>query len=175
MAKGLIHVYTGDGKGKTTAAYGLAIRAAGHGKRVLILQFLKSRIRNTGEVRSARQCGIKVVNFKDQTAPLFDPTVKLSELKKTIKEAITLTIEMIKSGRYDLVIMEEFNNVVGNGYATKADVHKILNEKHEDLELVFTGRNATKELIEAADYVIEMKMIKHPAHSGMKARKGIEF
>jgi cob(I)alamin adenosyltransferase len=71
--------------------------------------------------------------------------------------------------------MEEFNNVVGNGYATKADVHKILNEKHEDLELVFTGRNATKELIEAADYVIEMKMIKHPAHSGMKARKGIEF
>ena len=70
MSKGLVHIYTGKGKGKTTVAYGLAIRAAGHGRKVLILQFLKSRIKNSGEVRSAEKCGIKVVRFKNQIAPV---------------------------------------------------------------------------------------------------------
>ncbi len=175
MPKGLIHIYTGDGKGKTTASFGLAMRAAGHGKRVLILQFLKSRIRNTGELRSARKCGIKVIKFKNQTSPLFDPAVRISELKKTIKSAIAQSIEKIGSGKYDLIIMEEFNNVVSSRYATIADVRKLLKEKPENLELVFTGRNAPPELIKLADYVTEMKMIKHPATKGVMAREGIEF
>ena len=88
MSKGLIHVYTGDGKGKTTAAFGLAIRAAGHGKNVLILQFLKSRIGNSGEIRSARKAGVQVIKFKNQTSPLFDPSVKKSDLKRSIQKAI---------------------------------------------------------------------------------------
>lgn len=175
MTKGLIHVYTGHGKGKTTASFGLAMRAAGHGKSVLILQFLKSRTKNSGEIMAARKCGIKVVKFKGQTAPIFDPSIKKSELKKAVKEAIEYCIEEIKSGKYDLIVLEEFNNVVSNGYASGAAVKRIVASKPDDLELVFTGRNAPEELMELADYVTEMRMIKHPADNGIMARKGIEY
>jgi cob(I)alamin adenosyltransferase len=175
MSKGFIHVYTGESKGKTTAAFGLAMRAAGHGKNVLILQFLKSRIRNSGEAIAAKKCGITVIKFKGQTSPLFDPTVKREELKRKICRAIDRSIKHIKSGKYDLVILDEINNAVGNGYACSGDIQKIIDSKPEGLELVFTGRNAPKELIDAADYVTEMHMIKHPAIQGVKARKGIEF
>lgn len=175
MSKGLIHVYTGDGKGKTTAAFGLAIRAAGHGKRVLILQFLKSRMGNSGEIKSAGIIGIKVIKFKGQTSPLFDPAVKISDLKRSVKKAVISSIEKIKSGEYDLVVMEEFNNVINNGYATVDDLKEIISAKPEALEMVFTGRGAPKELMELADYVTEMRMVKHPASEGVMARKGIEF
>lgn len=175
MTKGLIHVYTGDGKGKTTAAFGLAVRAAGHGKNVLILQFLKSRIGNSGEIKSAKKIGVQVIKFKNQTSPLFDPSVKRSDLKKSIKKAVASSIEKIKSGKYDLIIMEEFNNVVSNGYASASDLKNIIDSKPEDLEIVFTGRGAPKELKEIADYVTEMKMVKHPANIGIMARKGIEY
>ena len=175
MHKGLIHVYTGHGKGKTTASFGLAMRAAGHGKRVLILQFLKSRIKNAGEIIAAKKCGIHVVKFKGQTSPLFDPSVNESELKKAVKEAIEYSIEQIKSGKYDLIVLEEFNNVVSNGYASVTTIKRIVASKPDDLELVFTGRNAPEELMILADYVTEMRMIKHPADNGIKARKGIEY
>jgi cob(I)alamin adenosyltransferase len=175
MSKGFIHVYTGESKGKTTAAFGLAMRAAGHGKNVLILQFLKSRTRNSGEAIAAKKCGITVIKFKGQTSPLFDPTVRREDLKRRICRAIDRSIKHIKSGKYDLVVLDEFNNAVGNGYACSGDIKKIIDSRPEDLELVFTGRHAPEELINAADYVTEMRMIKHPAVRGVKARKGIEF
>lgn len=175
MAKGLIHVYTGNGKGKTTAAFGLAMRAAGHGKKVLILQFLKSRTKDKGEIATAIRSGIKVIKFKDQTTPLFDPSVKRSELKRNIKEAIALSIKEIKSGKYDLIIMDEFNNLFRDRYATAKDIDSIIREQTECLELVFTGRGAPRKLIKIADYVTEMRMVKHPAINGVKARRGIEF
>ena len=175
MAKGLIHVYTGEGKGKTTAAFGLAMRAVGQGKKVLILQFLKSRVKDSGVIKILRKSRIKVVKFKGQTSPLFNPEVKLSRLKKSIKKAITTSIKEIKSDSYDIVIMDEFNTLLSNGFATIEDVNNLLEGKPERLELVFTGRGAPKELIKIADYVTEMKMIKHPFNSGVKARKGIEF
>jgi cob(I)alamin adenosyltransferase len=175
MAKGLIHVYTGEGKGKTTAAFGLATRAAGHGKNVLILQFLKSKTKSSGEIISAKKIGINVIKFKNQTSPLFDPKVKPSELKESIKKAINRAIEEMDSGLYDLIIMDEFISVLNSGYATLKDLKKILEVKPENLELVFTGRGAPKELIDIADYVTEMQMIKHPYTKGVKARKGIEF
>jgi cob(I)alamin adenosyltransferase len=175
ILKGMIHVYTGTGKGKTTAAFGLAIRAAGHGRRVLILQFLKSRIRNAGEVRIARKSGIRVIKFKDQISPIFDPTIKRSILIKNIKEAIAISIDKLKSGKYDLVIMEEFNNVVNNGYATLSDLKNIISAKPDEVEIVFTGRGAPKELIDTADYVTDMQALKHPAKKGVPARKGIEY
>jgi cob(I)alamin adenosyltransferase len=175
MAKGLIHVYTGEGKGKTTAAFGLAKRAAGHGKRVLILQFLKSRTKNSGEIISSAKTGTKVIKFEEQTTPLFDPDVKLPELKKTIKKAIDQSIKEIKSSSYDLVIMDEFNTVLGAGYANINEAKRIIKAKPDMVELIFTGRNAPEELIELADYVTEMRMIKHPFKRGVKARKGIEY
>ena len=175
MPKGLIHVYTGDGKGKTTAAFGLAMRAAGHGKRVLILQFLKSRTKDPGERTIAAECGIKVIKFKGQTTPLFDPTIKRSDLKHNIKEAIGVSIKHIKNGDYDLIVLDEFNNLFRDGYATVEDINNVIKVQPEGVELVFTGRDAPKELIEIADYVTEMRMIKHPSSNGVTARKGIEF
>ncbi|MBI5049441.1 MAG: cob(I)yrinic acid a,c-diamide adenosyltransferase [Nitrospirae bacterium] len=175
MSKGLIHVYTGEGKGKTTAAMGLAVRAAGRGKKVLILQFLKSKGGDSGEIITARKSNIKVIRFKDQTSPIFDPKVKIQELKKSIKKAISLSIKEIKSKSYDVVILDEFNNLLSNGYVTLKEIKKIIKEKPDALELVFTGRGATKELIKLADYATEMQMIKHPFSKGVKARKGIEF
>lgn len=175
MAKGLIHVYTGEGKGKTTAAMGLAVRAAGRGKKVLILQFLKGKGGDSGEIITARKSNIKVIRFKDQTSPIFDPKVKLQELKKSIKKAVSLSIQEIKSKAYDVVILDEFNNLMSNGYITIQDIKKIVKEKPDALELVFTGRGAAEELIKLADYVTEMQMIKHPFSKGIRARKGIEF
>ncbi len=175
MAKGLIHVYTGDGKGKTTSAIGLAVRAAGHNKNVLILQFLKSRTRDRGEIAVAKKCGITVIKFKGQTSPFFNPEVTLSMLKKAVKESISVSLEKIKSNDYDLIIMDEFINLISTEYATMADARKIIKAKPERLEIVFTGRGAPKELIKIADYVTEMRMIKHPFSKGLKARKGIEF
>jgi cob(I)alamin adenosyltransferase len=175
MTKGLIHVYTGEGKGKTTAAFGLAKRAAGHGRKVLILQFLKSRTRNSGEIRSAKKTGIKVVTFSGQTTPLFDPLVKISSLKGSIKKAVSTAVKEIKSRAYDLVILDEFNTVLACRYAALKDAEKIIKAKPENLELIFTGRGAPKGLINMADYVTEMRMIKHPFNNGVRARKGIEF
>ncbi|RJQ44088.1 MAG: cob(I)yrinic acid a,c-diamide adenosyltransferase [Nitrospiraceae bacterium] len=175
MPKGLIHVYTGNGKGKTTAAFGLAMRASGHGKKVLILQFLKSRTRNSGEATSAKNLGIKVIKFKGQTTPLFDPSVNRSELKKNIKNSLLYSLKQIKSGGYDLIIMDEFNNLFRDHYADAVDIGEIIGAQTEGLELVFTGRGAPKELIDLADYVTEMHLIKHPAANGLMARKGIEF
>lgn len=175
MSKGLIHVYTGEGKGKTTAAFGLAKRAAGHGKKVLILQFLKSRIQDSGEIASAKKIGIKVIRFEDQTTPLFDPKVKVDDLKNAIRDAVALAIEEIKGGSYDVVILDEFNMVLSCEYAEFSDAEEIIDSKPEGLELIFTGRGAPEGLIELADYVTEMRMIKHPFNKGVKARKGIEF
>ncbi len=175
MPKGLIHVYTGDGKGKTTAAFGLAMRAAGHGKKVLILQFLKSRTKNSGEMAIAKKSGIKVIKFKGQTTPLFDPEVKCSVLKRNIKKAIVRSIKQVKSGNYDLIVMDEFNNLFPDKYAGVEDLEEIIREQPDGLELVFTGRGAPKELLDIADYVTEMRMVKHPSVNGIMARKGIEF
>jgi cob(I)alamin adenosyltransferase len=175
MPKGLIHIYTGDGKGKTTAAIGLAMRASGQGKKALILQFLKSSVKDSGEVIAAKKSGIKFITFKGQTHPLFDPHVKISGLKKAIRESLAVSLEKIKSSRYDLIVMDEFNTLFREGYATLRDIQKIMKVKPERLELVFTGRGAPEELIEMADYVTEIRMIKHPFTRGIKARKGIEF
>lgn len=175
MPKGLIHIYTGEGKGKTTAAFGLAKRAAGHGQQVLIFQFLKSKTRNSGELTSAANLGIRVIKFENQTTPFFDPEVQLPDLQDSVQKAITFAIKELKCGAYDLVIMDEFNTLLSCGYATMKDAEKIINAKPEKLELIFTGRGAPEALIELADYVTEMRMIKHPFKKGVTARKGIEY
>ncbi|MBI4680079.1 MAG: cob(I)yrinic acid a,c-diamide adenosyltransferase [Nitrospirae bacterium] len=175
MSKGLIHVYTGEGKGKTTAAFGLAKRAAGHGRKALILQFLKSMAKDSGEAVSSKKAGIEVIRFKNQNTPLFNPRANLSKLKEAIKKSIAFSKKKKKSGSYDVIIMDEFNIVLSDRLATMNDVKKIMNAKPESLELVFTGRGAPEKLIKIADYVTEMRMIKHPFNKGVKARKGIEF
>lgn len=175
MIRGLIHVYTGDGKGKTTAAVGLAVRAAGHGRKVLIHQFLKGGSLNSGEITALKMLGVNVVTFQEQISPLFNPKVKISELKTSVAESIDLTIKEMTSGGYDLVILDEFNNLFSGKLADMDDVKRIIDSKPESLELVFTGRNAPDELMELADYATYIQMVKHPFENGTKARKGIEF
>jgi cob(I)alamin adenosyltransferase len=116
-----------------------------------------------------------VIKFRNQTTPLLDPKVKLSQLKSSIKRSITRTIQEIKSNAYDLVILDEFNTVLSCSLATIKDIDKIIDAKPERLEIIFTGRGAPKKLIEIADYVTEMRMVKHPFRKGIKARKGIEY
>lgn len=96
-------------------------------------------------------------------------------MKRSIKKALDISVKEIKSGEYDVVVMDEIVTVLGCSYASMKDVERVINEKPDGLELIMTGRGAPKRLIELADYVTEMKMIKHPFENGVKARKGIEF
>jgi len=171
----MIHIYTGDGKGKTTAAFGLAMRARGHGKRVLIFQFLKGGTTRSGEIKIARTSGIKVIRFRDQISPLFDQRVSEDTLTETIRRDMARAKKEIQTDKYDLIIFDEFNNVLSAGYARMEDVKMLIDACPDEAEIVFTGRGAPEELIRMADYVTEMKMKKHPYSWGVKARVGIEF
>jgi len=175
MARGLIHVYTGDGKGKTTAAFGLAMRAAGRGKRVLILQFLKGGRGGSGEVSSAKKIGIDVIRFEDQVSPFFDRRVKPSGLKRAMDKAIAFAIDKLRDDTHDILILDEIITALSSKLLSSGDLQRIIDARPEKTELILTGRGAPGWLIERADYVTEMRMVKHPFDRGIRARKGIEF
>jgi cob(I)alamin adenosyltransferase len=173
---GLVHIYTGEGKGKTTAAVGLAIRAIGNGLKVLFVQFLKGG-EESGELKIFKklQKDIEIIRF-DQRHPIFFKKGDTKEgLIKASKEALKLIDEGIKSGRYDLVVLDEINNLVNQGWANVNNLIEIIKERPNGVEIVLTGRGAPKELIEMADYVTEMRAVNHPFKKGIKARKGIEY
>jgi len=176
LTKGLVHVYTGSGKGKTTAAFGLAVRALGRGMRVFIAQFLKGGGKLSGEAGFLdRQPGAEVICFADQRHPIFCKECDEEELKASIREAFGLVREKTLSGEYDMVIMDEINNCVREGWLSADDLAALIRERPAKVELVLTGRGCPDELMDMADYVTEMKVVKHPAESGVKARKGVEY
>lgn len=173
---GLIHIYTGEGKGKTTAAIGLAVRAAGNGMKVLFVQFLKGG-EESGELKIFKglQENIEVIRF-DQRHPIFFKKGDTKDgLINAAKEALSLIDEKIKSGKYDLVVLDEINNLVSQGWADVNELIEIIKKRPEGVEIVLTGRGASEELIDMADYVTEMRAVKHPLKKGIKARKGIEY
>lgn len=168
-----IHLYYGDGKGKTTAAIGLAIRAAGAGKKVVFSQFMKgndtaelSILRNIAEVKIVRPQKMYPF-FKDMT----------EEEKRQMKEehnAMLLEIQgIVERGGAQVVILDEVTYPITYELVDEKLLKKLL--KSHNAEIVLTGRNPTKELLEMSDYVTEMKKIKHPYEKGLKARKGIEY
>ena len=177
LKKGLVHVYTGFSKGKTTAATGLALRALGQGMRVLVVQFLKGGGSVSGEIKMLSKIpGAEIIRFADQRHPLFcKEGCDIAGLKKSIRRGFALAKEKALSGEYDIVILDEINNCVKEEWLEAEEVVSLINEKPENLELVLTGRGCPKEIIELADYVTEMTVIKHPAENGLKARRGIEF
>jgi cob(I)alamin adenosyltransferase len=181
LGVGLVHVYTGKGKGKTTAAFGLAIRALGEGLKVLIVQFLKGRVPLTGEAAltkiMTRGGSARIIRFVNEEHPMFLPKKGFDEdkLREQIKKDFSLTKGLIMNGNYDLVILDEINNVIKGSWLSVDEVKDLIKKRPKNVEIVLTGRDAPKEIIEMADYVTEMKSIKHPSGKGIKARRGIEF
>lgn len=171
--KGLTIVYTGNGKGKTTAALGLALRAAGWGQRVAIIQFIKG-FKDTGEWKAIERISeIDIYQtFDDKNAGIGKPR---AEHAQSVKDAIKLAKKIIKDNEHNVVILDEINNAVHYGLVEAGEIIKLVKEKPVEKTVVFTGRGAPKYLMEIADLVTEMKEIKHPFEQGIKAKKGIDF
>ncbi|MCJ7539435.1 MAG: cob(I)yrinic acid a,c-diamide adenosyltransferase [Desulfobacterales bacterium] len=169
--KGYIQVYTGNGKGKTTAALGLAIRAAGAGLKVFIAQFIK--MGEYSEIKALKRFKDLITVEQFGSGRFIKGTPSASDI-----EAARKGVEKIKaaftSGQHNVVIMEEANVAAGLGILSVEDILKIMDEKPKDVELVITGRGADSRIIEKADLVTEMKEVKHYFQKGVKARIGIE-
>lgn len=173
--RGLLMVNTGDGKGKTTAALGVIIRAAGRGMNCLLIQFMKSKNDRYGEHESLEKLGVEVHTMGDGfTWDTNDPAQDI----KTSEETWAMCLEKMRSEQYDLVVFDELIYVLDYKFL---DVNELLDEVKEirqqqpHLHIIMTGRNAPAELVEAADLVTEMKEIKHPFHAGIYAQQGVEF
>lgn len=173
--RGLLIVNTGDGKGKTTCAIGLMVRAAGQGLKCCMIQFMKSKTDRYGEHVSLEKLGVEVHTMGDGfTWDTNDPAQDI----KTSEETWALCVEKLKSGDYDLLVFDELIYVLDYKFLDTAEVLKVIGEVRDEqraLHIVLTGRNAPQELIDAADLVTEMKEVKHPFHAGIYAQQGIEF
>jgi cob(I)alamin adenosyltransferase len=173
LERGLVQVYTGNGKGKTSAAFGLALRATGRGLRVYIIQFIKGGF-DYGELYAAKKlAGLKLKafgrgKFVSEKQPDKEDVDLAEQALKTAERAV-------KSGKYDVVVLDEVNVALNLRLIEVENVLRLIREKPVETELVLTGRKAPKEIIEAADLVTEMVEIKHPYNSGFEARKGIEY
>lgn len=174
MEKARIHIYCGDGKGKTTAAVGLAVRCAGRGNKVLLVQFLKSR--DSGELYSlAKLPDIEIMRGKESKKFTFQMNEEekhalLIEHNKMFEQVLA----KIKNGGYSLLILDEVIGALNAKVFEMPKLIEFLRHKPENLEVVLTGRNPAPELVEIADYVSEMRKVKHPMDKGIMAREGIE-
>ena len=175
--QGLVHIYTGDGKGKTTAALGLALRAAGTGKRVKMIQFLKDT--PCGELESAKLFDEKfeILRFqRGRKGFIWEMNEEeIDELKKETHEGLKNAAELSKNGECDVLILDEIFGCLGNCLITEDELINIIKEKNDETELVLTGRNAPEKVCALAHYVSEIRAVKHPLYSGIPAREGIEF
>lgn len=168
-----MQVYTGNGKGKTTAAFGLALRAIGRGLKVYVIQFIKGGF-DYGELYIADKLpNLKLKAFGRGKFVTKKPAEK--EDVKLAEEALALAEKVIKSGEYDIVILDEINVALDLKLIKTEKVVELMKSKPRHVELILTGRYAPKEIIEIADLVTEMKEIKHPFNKGQQARKGIEY
>ncbi len=173
LEKGLVQVYTGDGKGKTSAAFGLALRAIGRGLKVYIIQFIKGGF-DYGELYMVDKLpNLELKAFGRGRFVMEKPPGK--EDIKLAQEAFQLVEEVVKSGKYDIVILDEINVALNLKLINLEEVLELIKNKPKHVELVLTGRCAPDEIIEAADLVTEMKEVKHPFNKGFQARKGIEY
>ena len=188
LKTGCVHIYTGDGKGKTTASLGLALRAASSGLSVCMFQFLKAK-------GSSSENWLKFPNFRvvclDQMHPMFQPALagarggsgksevisqkSETKLKKNILKELTKIKRLMKTRKYDVIILDELINCVNEGFVPEKEVAGLIKAKPRLTELVLTGRRAPKGLVVLADYVTKMEKVKHPFDSGLRCRKGIEY
>lgn len=173
---GLVHLYYGDGKGKTSSAMGIAVRAAGWDKKVCIFQFLKNQLSGE-EISFKRFNNITVIkSLSDNNKFFWEMT---DEQKKELKDRVLdlyLKLEKeIQENKYNVIICDEILGAIENGLISENKLCNSLKNKPKNLELIITGRRASNKLIDLCDYVSEIKCIKHPFNRGIKARKGIEY
>jgi cob(I)alamin adenosyltransferase len=173
--KGLLMVNTGNGKGKTTAAIGVMVRAAGRGLKCCMVQFMKSKKDRYGEHESLEKLGVEIHTMGDGfTWDTKDPAQDI----QTSRETWSLCVEKMRSREYDLLVFDELVYVLDYKFLDVTEVLDAVSEARADqphLHVIMTGRNASPELVVAADLVTEMKEIKHPFHAGIFAQQGIEF
>lgn len=176
LEKGYTQIYTGNGKGKTTAAMGLGFRACGDGMVVHVVQFLKSF--KTGELNSAKNLGENFKIYRFETPKGF--TWQLSNeqkelLQEEIKKEYNFAMEELLNRKCDVLILDEIMGALNSGFIKEDEILKLMDIKPSNMELILTGRNVPEKVLEKADLVTEMKEIKHYYKQGVNARKGIEF
>jgi cob(I)alamin adenosyltransferase len=179
LERGLVQIYTGDGKGKTTAAFGLALRAAGQGNRVLIYQFLKPPTLELGERLAVERSGlpIRVASLEAQWhlfRSLHDEQ-DIAAAGAAVRDALARLTKLAAKKAYDVLILDEIVFCLALGLSRFEDIKRLIEQKDAGVELILTGRGATPALIEMADLVTEMKKVKHPFDKGVDARRGIEY
>ncbi|RMD97313.1 MAG: cob(I)yrinic acid a,c-diamide adenosyltransferase [Calditrichaeota bacterium] len=176
MRHGLTIVYTGDGKGKTTAALGVAVRAAGYQLKVLMIQFMKGSW-HYGELEGAKLLApfFEIEPMGKGFYKIVDDKLPEEEHKKAAAAAIDRAIRVMQEGKYDIIILDEINVAVDTGLVSLDQVQRVLQEKPKSCHLILTGRNAHPEIIKQADLVTEMREIKHPYQKGLLAQKGIDY
>ena len=176
LVKGYVQIYTGDGKGKTTAAVGQAVRSVGNGLKVYMLQFLKTG--ETGELDIAKLIGDKFQIFRFQTQEGFFWNLNDEEkaiLQTEVNTAYDFAMEVVKNDKCDVFILDEIMGVLSNKLLSEEQVMELIDKKPINMELILTGRNAPKSIMEKADLVTNMKKVKHYIDKGIYAREGIEF
>jgi cob(I)alamin adenosyltransferase len=174
--KGLIIVYTGNGKGKTTAALGLCVRACGYDLKVAIVQFVKGSWQY-GELDGIKRLepNVELIRKGKGFVGIIDDKLPRQEHEEAAEEALLFVEKLVQSDKYDIIILDELNVAVSLGLIEIDGVLKILENKPARLDIVITGRDAHAKLIEKADLVTEMKEIKHPYQKGILAKKGIDY
>ncbi|MDP3182879.1 MAG: cob(I)yrinic acid a,c-diamide adenosyltransferase [Desulfobaccales bacterium] len=173
LSQGLIQVYTGDGKGKTTCALGLALRAVGQGLKVYMVQFMKGR--ETGEARAAARLAPDLTLRSFGRPGLVNLRSPAPEDLALARQALDLAKALIKAGEHDLIILDEINLALTYNLIPLEEVLTMLRERPQWVEVVLTGRQAPPELLALADLVTEMRPLKHYYEAGVKARRGIEW
>lgn len=174
LDQGLISIFTGDGKGKTTAAIGAVVRAAGHGLRAFIIYFMKGKDYIHGEnIILSKLPNVSLASFGHEG--WVDKENIKPEHKEQAGLALAAARKAVNSGEYDIIVLDEINIAINYGLIELDEVIRLLNDKPKHVELILTGRYADPKLVQMADLVTEMQMIKHPYTQGIKARKGIDY
>jgi len=173
MIKGLIQIYSGEGKGKTTAAIGQAIRAVGHDLKVGVVFFHK-RINNKGEYKILKQLGVDIFEAAP-VHPCFDKGASTDEIRRLCLNGLQMVDKLFKDNKYDVLVIDELNICLKDGFLKESEIIDLLKTKPQELELILTGRGVSRNLIKQVDLVSIIQPKKHPYNKGIKARKGVEY